>query len=106
MYAIIDDRNKQYRVEEDAEVLVDHMSDYEPGESITFDVLFLREDEDVQVGQPVVEGASVEGSIAGHEKGDKIVVQKFKRRNRYNRTIGHRQQYTRIKIENIKNAGA
>ncbi len=103
MYAIIDDRNKQYRVEEDKEVLVDFMSDREPGESITFDeVLFVQDDEDVRIGQPAVEGASVSGSIADHEKGDKIVVQKFKRRSRYNRTIGHRQKYTRIRIEDIQ----
>lgn len=103
MYAIIDDRNKQYRVEPGEEVLVDYMSDRDPGESIEFDdILFLRDDDDVSVGQPTVEGASVSGTISEHEKGEKIVVLKFKRRSRYNRTIGHRQQYTRIKIDEIE----
>lgn len=102
MYAIIDDRNKQYRVEPNREILVDYMSDREPGESIEFnDILFVRDDDNVDVGQPNVDGASVKGTVKQHEKGDKIVVLKFKRRNRYNRTIGHRQQYTRIQIDDI-----
>ncbi len=102
MYAIIDDRNKQYRVEPDREILVDYMSDQEPGDQINFDdVLFIRGEDQVDIGQPSVEGASVQGTVKDHEKGDKIVVLKFKRRNRYNRTIGHRQQYTRIKIDEV-----
>lgn len=84
------------------EILVDYMSDREPGESIEFDnILFVRDDESVDVGQPNVDGASVKGTVKQHEKGDKITVLKFKRRNRYNRTIGHRQQYTRIQIDDI-----
>ncbi len=102
MYAIISDRNKQYRVKEDAEILVDYMSERSEGEEITFDdVLFYRNDDSIEVGQPVVDDRSVEGEVVGHEKGEKIVVLKFKRRSRYHRKIGHRQQYTRIRIDSI-----
>lgn len=104
MYAIIKDRNKQYRVREGAEILVDYMSDRDEGEAIEFDdVLFFSDDEDVKVGQPDIDGMSVKGTVAGTEKGEKKVILKFKRRSRYRRTIGHRQKYTKIRVDSIEN---
>ena len=83
MYAIIADGGRQYKVEEGQELDID-----------------LRDD-GVQVGQPVVEGATVTAEVLAEVKGEKIYVQKFRRRKDSKRRTGHRQRYTRIRVSKI-----
>jgi large subunit ribosomal protein L21 len=64
-------------------------------------VLLVKSDDTVKVGTPFLEGASVEAEVIGHGKGDKVRVYKYKRRTKYRKTTGHRQDYTEIKVSNI-----
>ncbi|MCZ6787956.1 MAG: 50S ribosomal protein L21 [Planctomycetota bacterium] len=100
-YAIIDDHGQQLTVSEGDVVCID-LKDATEKESITFDqVLMVRSDKEVKVGQPTIEGAKVVGTVLGMVKGNKIVVRKFKRRKNYRRKQGHRQRYTQVRIETI-----
>ena len=102
MYAIIKSGGKQYRVESGREIQVDLLSS-EPGTPFETDqVLLMHDGSKSHVGKPTVEGAVVKGTVLAHTKGKKIVVFKMKRRKGYRRTQGHRQQYTRIKIDSIR----
>jgi len=102
MYAIIDDQGCQYTVRQ-GEVLDIGRRDLTEQESIVFDrILLVRDDGDTKVGTPHVEGAKVMATVLGEVKGAKIVVRKFKRRKNYRRKQGHRQRYTRIRIESIE----
>ena len=99
MYAIIADGGRQYKVEEGQELDID-LRDAASGDEITFDqVLAVSGDDGVQVGQPVVEGAeTVTAEVLAEVKGEKIYVQKFRRRKDSKRRTGHRQRYTRIRV--------
>ncbi|GGH85832.1 large subunit ribosomal protein L21 [Pullulanibacillus pueri] len=100
MYAIIETGGKQLKVEEGQTLFIEKLP-VEPGETVTFDqVLFVGGDE-VKVGQPTVEGATVTAKVAEHGKGEKIVVFKFKKRKNYRRKQGHRQPYTKVTVEKI-----
>ena len=102
MYAVIKTGGKQYQVAEGDEIQVDLLQG-QPGDSVEIgDVLMVKTDSDVKVGMPRVEGAKVSATIVGHVKGKKIVVFKFKRRKDYRRKQGHRQKYTKLRIESIK----
>ncbi len=73
------------------------------GDEVKFDrVLAVRSDDGFKVGQPTVEGASVTAQIVGVVQGEKLVVQKFRRRKTYRRKTGHRQLYTQVKISKIE----
>ena len=75
----------------------------DPGTKLTFDQVLLTADGDeVKTGQPMVTGAKVLGEIVEHGKERKIYVFKFKRRKNYKRKTGHRQQYTEVKITDLK----
>lgn len=75
----------------------------EPKTPVTFDqVLLLVRGEEVRVGQPTVPGASVTGTIAKHGRHKKVIGVKFKPKKRYRRKFGHRQHYTEVKIEEIR----
>ena len=102
MYAIIEDGGRQLKVEPDQEVDVDHR-EISPGDQVTFDrVLAYRDDEGFRVGQPTLDGAKVTAEVVGPERGPKITVQKLRRRKTYRRKTGHRQLYTRVKIQKIE----
>ena len=102
MYAVIATGGKQYRVEEGETLRVEKLPG-EIGDEISFDqVLMFSDGENVQIGQPAVENAAVHGHIVEQGKESKIIVFKYKRRKRYRRTQGHRQQYTAVKIDSIK----
>jgi large subunit ribosomal protein L21 len=102
MYAVIAAGGKQYRVET-GEILRVEKLEGDVGAEVAFDqVLMLGEGEDVRIGQPVVEGASVRGRIVEQGKHKKIVVFKFKRRKRYRRKQGHRQLFTAVRIDTIE----
>jgi large subunit ribosomal protein L21 len=76
------------------------------GDTVTFDqVLLGAADDDVLIGQPTLEGATVRAEVLGHGRADKIVVFKFKRRKNYRRKTGHRQNYTEVKVSGIDLGG-
>jgi large subunit ribosomal protein L21 len=98
VYAIIRDGGHQFRVEPNGTILIERTG-LEPGASIRFDeVLFVGG----KVGTPTVPGASVAAKVEGEVKGDKIYVVKYKRRKNYRRRFGHRQKFTKVRIESIQ----
>ena len=102
MYAVIRDRGAQYRVEE-GKTLDVALMDAEPGQQVTLgEVLMVGGTDDVKVGTPLVANASVIAEVVGEARGEKIVVFKYKRKKRYRRRTGHRQDYTRLQIKEIR----
>jgi large subunit ribosomal protein L21 len=100
-FAVIQAQGLQFRVAKDEEHVLPHMGK-EPGEEIVVDRVLLISDEDgVQVGRPLVEGAVVLMQVIADEKGDKIKVGTYKRRKKYRRRIGYRDTLTRVKIVGI-----
>jgi len=102
MYAIIAYGGHQYKVEEGQEVAID-FREISAGEKLTFDkVLAISTGSgDLKLGTPTVAGASVQAEVVGAEKGEKLVVQKFRRRKNSRRKTGHRSMHTRVKISKI-----
>lgn len=102
MYAIISDSGRQVKVEEGQQLDIDYR-DLAAGDHITFDrVLAYQDDTTLRVGQPVVEGVSVTAEVVSVTQGPKLVIQKARRRKTYRRKVGHRQLYTRVKINKIE----
>jgi large subunit ribosomal protein L21 len=102
MYAIIATDGKQYKVQTGDEIQVDLREDAKEGDTITFDrVLLVAGEGGVKVGRPDVAGASVSGEVMGLEMGEKLTIQKYRRRKNYRRRTGHRQMYTRVRIGEI-----
>jgi len=99
MYSIIELNNKQYMVELGKPVLIDKLDVNEKDEIRIDKVLFYRNDNDVKVGTPYVEGLVLSAKVLGTVKGKKVRVFKYKRRKDYRRTIGTRPQYSRIIVE-------
>ncbi len=100
MYAVIETGGKQQKVVTgdilDVELL-------ENEKSVTFNnVLLIADGENVTVGAPYVKGAKVSAKVIGNVKDDKVTTFKYKNKINYHRTIGHRQNYTRVQIEEIK----
>lgn len=104
MYAVIADGSHQYRVEVGQTLEVQLKDLAEGAERIEFDrVLMVGDLENgPKLGQPTVEGAKVVASVLGEIKGDKIVIQKFRRRKNSSSKTGHRQRYLQVKIETIE----
>ncbi len=101
MYAIVDIAGQQFKVEKDDVVIANRIAGDE-GMDVEFDkVMLLSGDDGAQVGAPYVDGAKVMATIVGHEKGDKVVVFKKKRRKTYQVKNGHRQPLTRLEIKDI-----
>lgn len=101
MYAVIETGGKQYRVQEGDIIFIEKVAGNE-GEALNFDkVLLVSNGEEVKVGKPYVDGVSVNGNIVEHGKARKVVVFKFKRKKDYRKKQGHRQPYTKVKIEKI-----
>jgi large subunit ribosomal protein L21 len=104
MFAVIRTGGKQYRVAQDQLVTVERL-DGEPGASVTLDqVLMLGGDGAVQIGTPVLAGASVTAEVVEQTRGPKIIIFKKKRRQNYRRKKGHRQDLTVLKITAIAGA--
>ncbi len=102
MYAIISDGGRQFKVEKDQLLDIDYRDTAETGDKIEFDrVLAIGGEGPIKLGQPTVTGAKVVASVVGLEKGEKIYIQKYRRRKHYDVRTGHRQKYTRVKIESI-----
>lgn len=101
MYAIVEIAGQQFKVENNQEIFV-HRLGGEEGSAVTFDrVLLVDNGGKISVGAPSVSGASVSGKILSHVKGDKVLVFKKKRRKGYQKMNGHRQAFTKVKIESI-----
>jgi len=101
-YAILESGGKQFKAVEGATIDVD-LLDVEAGQLVNLeDVLLVVEDENVHVGTPSVKGASVSASVVDHIKGPKVFTFKYSPKKRIRVKTGHRQQYTRLKIESIR----
>ena len=104
-YAIVEDGGKQYKAVEGGTIDVDRFS-AEIGEQVDLErVLLFSDGEDVSVGKPIVSGATVQATVVEQVKGPKIVVFKYKPRQRYRVKSGHRQKYTRLRIDKISGNG-
>jgi large subunit ribosomal protein L21 len=101
MYAIFKLGGHQYRVEPGQSLMVERLA-AEPGSAVEFgDVMFIGGDT-VQVGRPFVDGAVVRATVQDQMKGRKLMVFKYRRKNRYRIKTGHRQKYTRLTIDAIQ----
>ena len=101
MYAIVESGGRQYRAEVGHSFSTEKLP-YEVGEQIELDnVLLLAKDGSVLVGQPTVDGAKVKATVVEQYRGKKIFVWKYKPKKRYRRRQGHRQYYTRLRIDEI-----
>jgi len=101
MFAVFASGGKQHRVTE-GEVVRLELLDAEPGQEVIFDkVLMVADGDNVSVGAPYVEGGKVTGEVVTNDRARKIRIIKFKRRKDYQRTQGHRQWYTEVKITGI-----
>lgn len=101
MYAIIESGGKQYRVEPGVVVALERLPG-EVGSQVELDrVLLVSDGSTIKVGQPTVAGARVISQIVAHTRGKKIDVFKFKRRKKYRRKTGHRQNLTEVRVAEI-----
>jgi large subunit ribosomal protein L21 len=104
MYAVFESGGKQHRIQKGDVIRVEKLA-AEAGDTLSFDqVLLVGEGDSVQVGAPFVKGAQVVVEVVSQGRGKKITVIKFKRRKNYRRKQGHRQDYTAIKVVDIKAA--
>ena len=106
MYAIVEIAGQQFKVEKKDEIFV-HRLEGDPGTKVEFsEVLLVDNDGTITVGAPHVEGTKISGKIIEHERGDKVIVFKKKRRKGFQKETGHRQDFSKILIENITLKGA
>ena len=102
MYAIIEACGRQYKVQEGEAVYFEKL-DVEEGKKVSFDkVVLISNDGKVQVGNPYVANAKVEGKVVSNGKAKKILVFKYKAKKNERKTRGHRQDYTKVEITSIK----
>ena len=102
MYAIVQDRGRQYRVEAGQTINVD-LLDAQPGSTIEFGQVLLigGAEGSAKVGAPLIDGALVRAEVVGLEKGEKLVIFRYRNKKRFRRRTGHRQQYTSLTIKEI-----
>lgn len=101
-YAIVEDGSKQYKAVEGETIEVDYFQ-ADIGDQIDLtNVLVIRDEEEVMIGKPIVEGAKVLATVVGQIKGPKIVVFKYRPSTRYRLKKGHRQKYTQLMIDSIE----
>ena len=101
MYAIVEIAGQQFKVQKDQRLFV-HRLQAEEGTEMSFDTVMLKDaDGAITIGAPTIEGASVKATILKHLKGDKVLVFKKKRRKGYQKSNGHRQQFTKIEVASI-----
>ncbi len=101
MYAVVTTGGKQYRVQKGETLKIEKIPG-DVGSQVAFDqVLMVSDGDRVEIGQPLVENAVVNAHIVEQGKHKKILVFKYKRRKRFRRTQGHRQQFTAVKIDDI-----
>ncbi len=102
MYAIVHTGGKQYKIHKGDILRVEKIPG-EVGSPVAFDkVLMFSDGQNVTIGRPVIDNVAVKGHIVRQGKAKKVIVFKYKKRKRYRRKLGHRQQYTEIKIDRIE----
>ena len=101
MYAIIKTGGKQYNVEEGKVITIEKL-DVSEGDKVTFDEVLLLSGDTVKIGQPIVEGAKVIAKVLAQGKEKKIRIFKYKAKSNYRRRQGHRQPFTKVRIEKIE----
>jgi large subunit ribosomal protein L21 len=102
MFAIVEIAGQQFKVAAEQEIFV-HRLDAKEGDSVSFDNVLLTSDgKKTNVGMPGIKGAAVKATVLEHLKGDKVIVFKKKRRKGYRVKNGHRQSFSKIKVESIK----
>lgn len=105
MYAIVEIAGQQFKVEKGENIFVHRLSN-EEGAEVTFDnVLLIDNEGKISIGEPIVEGAFVEGKVLSHVKGDKVIVFKKKRRKGYQKSNGHRQLFSSVEIISVNESG-
>ncbi len=101
MYALVEYKGKQYKAEKGKSIQVDKI-DAENGTKIDIDsVLLVSDGDNIKVGAPYVSGAKVQVTVEDSFKDKKVLVLKYKSKKDYHRLIGHRQQYTNIRVDEI-----
>ncbi|WP_070989657.1 50S ribosomal protein L21 [Halofilum ochraceum] len=101
MHAVIQTGGKQYRVAQGDKLRVERL-DAAEGEQVDLsEVLLVSDGDDVKVGTPRVDGASVQARVVTHGRGKKIEIMKFRRRKHHQKRTGHRQNYTELEITGI-----
>ncbi|MGG3802769.1 50S ribosomal protein L21 [Metabacillus fastidiosus] len=100
MYAIIETGGKQIKVEEGQAIYIEKL-DAEQGDTVTFDKVLFVGGDNVKVGSPTVEGATVTAKVEKQGRAKKITVFKYKAKKNYHKKQGHRQPYTKVVIEEI-----
>lgn len=102
MYAVIQTGGKQYKVAPGDMVRVEKLS-AKPGDTVEItDVFMIADGDTVNVGKPTVADAKVTAVVVGEGRGEKLLIFKHKRRKGYRKTIGHRQDFTTLKVQEIK----
>ena len=106
MYAIVEIAGQQFKVEKDDEIFV-HRLEGEPGTKLEFsEVLLIDQEGKISIGTPYIEGSKITGKLLEHARGDKVIVFKKTRRKGFQKETGHRQDFSKILIENISVKGA
>jgi large subunit ribosomal protein L21 len=101
VFAIVETGGKQYRVAEGQVIEVEKLAAARD-ETVSLDrVLMVSAGDEIRVGRPLVEGARVEARVVDQRRGPKVTVFKYKPKTRYRRKLGHRQPFTRLRIERI-----
>jgi len=101
MYAIVEIGGQQFKVSKDDEILAPKIPG-DVGTTVELDqVMLISDDNGLKVGNPIIDGAQIKASIINFERGKKVIVFKKKRRKGYKVKNGHRQDYSRLKIEDI-----
>ena len=100
MYAIIATGGKQYKVSEGDVIYIEKLGK-NAGDTVTFDQVLFVNNGEAKVGEPTVAGASVTASVVEEGKAKKVIVYKYKRKTGYHKKNGHRQPFTKVKIEKI-----
>ncbi len=101
MYALVDIKGKQYKVEKGSIIKIDRLNS-ESGDKLEFDsVLLVSGEDEIQVGQPFLKGIKIKATVEDHVLDKKLIVFKYKKRKGYRKKQGHRQKYTLLKVEDI-----
>ena len=100
MYAVIATGGKQYKVAEGDVIKVEKLG-VAAGETVSFDQVLVVNNGSIKVGNPTISGASVSASVVEEGRSRKVIVYKYKRKTGYHKKNGHRQAYTKVKIEKI-----
>jgi large subunit ribosomal protein L21 len=101
MYAIIRTGNRQYRAEVGSAIDVERLPNAVNDQITITDVLLVGDGDSTVIGQPLVEGATVTATVVDQYRADKVIVFKYRQRTNFRRKRGHRQYYTRLRIDNI-----